>query len=780
MKRAQLLFIALGMAFGLHAQDPGTTIGNTGTISFTYRGTSVTYPSVRAADGKIWLNKNLGATQIATYAADTAGYGDLFQWGRWDDGHQLRTSTNVLYNTIIPNNPSGLGTGNVNYVRGTVGTSWWQNGDTSIRWSGTAISATNGKDPCTALGTGWRMPTIDEWTAVLVGEGVADTGTAMVSRLKLPATGFRYWFNNNFFAGVGSTAHYWSSSFGLYGRPAGPLIEPTALTNSYSTVHGAGNPCRCVKIVTPTTSCSGVPAAPYIVTPTSGATPPSICANSTISLTAADPNAAMVTGVTYQWQTATAATGPWTNVTGAGAATLAYTTGPLSVTSYFRIVSTCTVSSQSVASANKMIVVTPLVTPTAAITVSPAGAICPGVPVTFTATSTNGGTTPAYQWKKGTANVGTGGTTYTYIPANGDTITAVLTSNAVCPTATSATSNAIIMNVLATVTPTVTITPSIPNPVCQGVPVTFTAVATDTGSAPGYQWQLNNSNVATTRTYTLTPTNTDIVKLILTSNAACANPTTAQSNSVVLNVTPSVIPGVSITASPAGPVCAGTMVTYTAVDSNGGTIPMRQWKKNNTATDTGLVYAITPSNGDIITFSLTSNANCATPITATANTITAVVNPLPTKPVVTFVNNTLTVTGTYTSYQWYINGSPIPGATGASYTPPQAAAYVVTVTDANGCSNSSDPTTANLAVNMVKGAGVVRIHPNPATSIITIETAMSKFSVSISSVDGRTMISGMNSKTIDISNLPTGVYTIRIANEEGHLIRVEQLVKANN
>jgi len=41
---------------------------------------------------KIWLDRNLGATQVATGSTDTASYGDLYQWGRPFDGHQSRTS----------------------------------------------------------------------------------------------------------------------------------------------------------------------------------------------------------------------------------------------------------------------------------------------------------------------------------------------------------------------------------------------------------------------------------------------------------------------------------------------------------------------------------------------------------------------------------------------------------------------------------------------------------------------------------------------------------------
>jgi hypothetical protein len=40
------------------------------------------YCKVLAKDGKYWLDRNLGATKVATSKNDTSSYGYLFQWGR--------------------------------------------------------------------------------------------------------------------------------------------------------------------------------------------------------------------------------------------------------------------------------------------------------------------------------------------------------------------------------------------------------------------------------------------------------------------------------------------------------------------------------------------------------------------------------------------------------------------------------------------------------------------------------------------------------------------------
>ena len=75
--------------------DPGIAPGSTGVVNFTYKGQSVAYKTVRAKDGKIWLQQNLGSPQVAFHINDEASYGDYFQWGRWDDGHQSPNSPSI-------------------------------------------------------------------------------------------------------------------------------------------------------------------------------------------------------------------------------------------------------------------------------------------------------------------------------------------------------------------------------------------------------------------------------------------------------------------------------------------------------------------------------------------------------------------------------------------------------------------------------------------------------------------------------------------------------------
>jgi uncharacterized protein (TIGR02145 family) len=71
---------------------------------------------------------------------------------------------------------------------------------------------------------------------------------------------------------------------------------------------------------------------------------------------------------------------------------------------------------------------------------------CPGTPVTFTANPSNGGLTPTYQWKVNGVNAGTNSITFTYNPANNDSVRCIMTSNLACVSGSPASSNKIILS----------------------------------------------------------------------------------------------------------------------------------------------------------------------------------------------------------------------------------------------------------------------------------------------------------------------------------------------
>ena len=226
--------------------DPGLSPGSTGVVNFIYKGQSVAYTTVRAKDGKIWLQQNLGSPQVAFSHYDEFSYGDYFQWGRWDDGHQSGNSPTIAGGPSLLN-PSNIPSGNPNFITGsTNGTRWWGTGGLATdTWSGSSATSTNGKDPCVALGPGWRSPSAADWQNLKNYEDLEGAMTAFMSNLKLPAAGFRDAFGGFVFQNGESS--YWSST-----ANNGYATELFISDNTYSaTLQAAyraqGSNCRCVK-----------------------------------------------------------------------------------------------------------------------------------------------------------------------------------------------------------------------------------------------------------------------------------------------------------------------------------------------------------------------------------------------------------------------------------------------------------------------------------------------------------------------------------------------------
>jgi gliding motility-associated-like protein len=208
---------------------------------------------------------------------------------------------------------------------------------------------------------------------------------------------------------------------------------------------------------------------------------------------------------------------------------------------------TCTVTSNSACVTNPVgnsntitITISPSVIPAINISSNMNGPICTGTSVTFTATPTNGGSSPSYQWKVNGNNVGTNSNTFvTSTLANGDLVTCVLTNPFSCNPVTTAISNIITANVVSTIIPSITITATTSS-ACSGTPVNFSAAALNAGINPTYQWKVNGNPVGAGLTYS-TPTlsSNDIVECFLTPDgSACISSGSIGSNKLSIQIHP--------------------------------------------------------------------------------------------------------------------------------------------------------------------------------------------------------------------------------------------------
>jgi hypothetical protein len=188
--------------------------------------------------GKIWMDRNLGATRVATSSTDADSYGDLYQWGRGADGHQIRTSndtTSTLSSTDVPGNANFIITGSITTIT-IIGN--WRNPQNVNLWQG--VNGTN--NPCPS---GYRLPTDAELDAERLSWASNNNAAgAFSSPVKLPMAGYRNIYIGNL-TYVGSKGSYWSSTVsGAYSRILG--ISSTDADMS-AVFRGYGNSVRCIK-----------------------------------------------------------------------------------------------------------------------------------------------------------------------------------------------------------------------------------------------------------------------------------------------------------------------------------------------------------------------------------------------------------------------------------------------------------------------------------------------------------------------------------------------------
>lgn len=223
--------------------------------------------------------------------------------------------------------------------------------------------------------------------------------------------------------------------------------------------------------------------------------------------------------------------------------------------------------------------VIPTVVPAVSISSSTTDTVCAGTIVTFTALPLNGGTLPLFNWLINGVSTGSSGSVFSYTPSTGDVIKTILTSNATCAAPDTA-SSFVHMTVLASGTPTISISALPSANVCEGSIVTFAASPFLGGPSPSYRWTKNGINVGTGPSYSFMPGNSDVVYCMMHSTFDCRLADSAFSNHVTMSVDPKVMPVVHITAHPGTHIAIGQSDTLVATVTNGGMAPHYQWLKN--------------------------------------------------------------------------------------------------------------------------------------------------------------------------------------------------------
>jgi uncharacterized delta-60 repeat protein len=265
-----------------------------------------------------------------------------------------------------------------------------------------------------------------------------------------------------------------------------------------------------------------------------------------------------------------------------------------------------------------------LVTPSLTIAATPADPVCAGNEIKFKSTIVNGGVSPSYQWKVNGNNVDESSSSYSSSNLkNGDAVTCVLTSNAQCLSQNNVTSNSVSVKINPLLTPSITISASPAEKICEQTEVKFIASVVNGGASPVFQWKKNGvvTGVNSVSYSEFSLKNGDEIICTVTSNAECLSVKQASSNAIVMKVNPIVTPAVTIASDAGEVICSGKEVVITASVENSGIDPLYQWKKNgkNVGTNSVRYTDAALKNGDEISCVIVSDNQCVTKKEATSN-----------------------------------------------------------------------------------------------------------------------------------------------------------------
>ena len=427
---------------------------------------------------------------------------------------------------------------------------------------------------------------------------------------------------------------------------------------------------------------------------------------------------------------------------------------------------------------------------TPSVTISTANAnVCDNANATFTATATNGGSLPVYEWYKNGVNAGTG-SSITFLAGTlntNDAIGCVLTANNACQTTAIAGSNKIY--IIIKTSPQIGVSTAL-GTVCT---IGATKAVYNTNTSGGGVWISSNTNVATVTTsngasglVTIVDNGTATISYVKT-DAATGCKAVASSILVADAVAaPTAITGTSN-------LCVGAAATFSSSPSGG------VWSSdNNRATINASTGVATGSNAGTATlkYTLTNASNCST--SASYN---VAVTAKPSVPTIAYAAGTTNPqygapTGSWcTNRNFTVVGSPVGGVwsstgvltvnatTGAVNTGNISGAASLTYTAGSaGCTNSrtiiasivgcgsrnSQPSTVDsrpLTVDFT-------IYPNPAHSFISlkVDRLIGAGSIVITDLYGKQVKMqplSLGTNNVNISNLSKGFYLISTITTEG-------------
>ncbi|HET6252816.1 MAG TPA: gliding motility-associated C-terminal domain-containing protein [Puia sp.] len=295
----------------------------------------------------------------------------------------------------------------------------------------------------------------------------------------------------------------------------------------------------------------------------------------------------------YQWQQSVDSGITWTDIPGAVSATYMR---PASAPGYYEyrltVAQSGNIGIRSCEVASTPIVVNVIAIPTPAVAITAnEDSSCAGTPVQFTAVPGGGGPGPTYQWMVDGADAGSDSPTFTTSTlGSNDVVSCVMTSNAACVQTPVVVSNSLSITVTAIPVTGVSVSASA-NGICQDSNVIFTAIPSNGGTAPGFQWTVNGA-VAGIDSAVFSDARLndgDVVSCTMTSSLTCAAPVQGQPIAMVVYPLP------VIGLAPDTVIAGGSSLQLTPL--TGGDIASYNWSPATWLDNPGIADPVATPEG---------------------------------------------------------------------------------------------------------------------------------------------------------------------------------------
>lgn len=283
--------------------------------------------------------------------------------------------------------------------------------------------------------------------------------------------------------------------------------------------------------------------------------------------------------------------------------------------------------------------------------------------------------------------------------------------------------------------------------ICEGT----TLILLASNGFQGYLWSTNETDQF------ILPTESGSYVVTVTDANGC------EGVSAPMDVTVNPSPDVEITASGPTEFCSGGSVSLDA----GAGYSSYAWCDGTNGQST----------------SITESAECSVTVvdslgcSGTGSISVTVHDP---QPSILTQFNQLVCNPAFASYQWYLNGNPIDGATSQMVQVTEQGVYTVVVTDDNGC--EGEAVTGNVTPGFDEFSVVehLNVYPNPNNGEVTLELNLNspkEVNITVSDITGRITYSSQlqaneEFKTrLDFSNLSKGVYILQLEVGDERLTR---------